>query len=121
MSRSSPASTKKWWWCRTRRCVSSRADRRKLRSRAMAGRPARCWARPGPPGRGAGLTPEKYKKCEEMARQRPGGRRRATLWTYEDGAFWPHEVRLGLADGSVTEVAEGLAEGAQVVVRVREA
>jgi HlyD family secretion protein len=67
------------------------------------------------------LTPEKYKKYEEQVRQKPGGRRRATLWTYEDGAFWPHEVRLGLADGSVTELIEGLAEGAQVVVRVQEA
>ena len=67
------------------------------------------------------LTPEKYKKYEETARQRPGGRRRATLWTYENGAFWPHEVRLGLADGSVTEIVEGLPEGAQVVVRVVEA
>ena len=51
----------------------------------------------------------------------PGGPRRATIWTYKDGAFWPNEVRLGLADGSVTEVTEGLAEGAEVVVRVREA
>jgi HlyD family secretion protein len=67
------------------------------------------------------LTPEKYKKYEELARQRPGGPRRATLWTYEDGAFWPHEVRLGLADGSITELVEGLPEGAEVVVRVREA
>ncbi|HYJ57845.1 MAG TPA: efflux RND transporter periplasmic adaptor subunit [Methyloceanibacter sp.] len=68
----------------------------------------------------AALAPEKYKKYEEMARQRPGGPRRATLWTYSDGAFWPHEVRLGLADGTVTEIREGLAEGAQVVLRVRE-
>jgi len=67
------------------------------------------------------LTPEQYKKYEEMARQRPSGPRRVTLWTYEDGAFWPHEVRLGLTDGSVTEVVEGLPEGAQVVVRAREA
>ena len=67
------------------------------------------------------LTPEKYKKYEEMARRRPGGPRRATIWTYKDGAFWPNEVRLGLADGSVTEVTEGLPEGAVVVVRVREA
>ena len=66
------------------------------------------------------LTSEQYKKYEEMARGRPGGRRRATLWTYKDGAFWPNEVRLGLADGSVTEVVEGLPEGAEVVVRVRE-
>jgi HlyD family secretion protein len=67
------------------------------------------------------LTPEKYRKFEDMARRRPGGPHRATLWTYKDGAFWPNEVRLGLADGSVTEVTEGLAEGAEVVVRVREA
>jgi HlyD family secretion protein len=66
------------------------------------------------------LTPEKYKKYEEMARQRPGGPRRATLWTYADGAFWPHEVRIGLTDGNITEITEGLPEGAPVVVRVRE-
>jgi len=66
------------------------------------------------------LPPEKYKKYEEMARQRSGIRRRATIWTYSDGAFWPHEVRLGLTDGNVTEITEGLPEGAQVVVRVRE-
>jgi HlyD family secretion protein len=67
------------------------------------------------------LTPDKYKKYEEMARQRSGSRRRATIWTYADGAFWPHEVRLGLADGTVTEILEGLQEGAAVVVRVHEA
>jgi HlyD family secretion protein len=67
------------------------------------------------------LTPEQYKKFEDMARRRPGGPRRATLWTYKDGAFWPNEVRLGLADGNITEVTEGLNEGADVVVRVREA
>lgn len=67
------------------------------------------------------FSPEKYKKFEEMARQRPGGPRRATIWTYADGAFWPHEVRLGLTDGNVTEIVEGLPEGANVVVRVREA
>ena len=67
------------------------------------------------------LTPEKYKKYEELARQRPAGRRRATIWTYADGALWPHEVRLGLSDGSVTEIVEGLPEGSDVVVRVDEA
>jgi HlyD family secretion protein len=66
------------------------------------------------------LTSEKYKKYEEMARRRPGGSRRATIWTYSDGAFWPHEVRIGLTDGSITEITEGLTEGAEVVVRVRE-
>ena len=66
------------------------------------------------------LTPEKYKHYEELQRQRPSGPRQATLWTYEDGELVPHEVRLGLADQSVTEVAAGLAEGAEVVTRVRE-
>jgi hypothetical protein len=33
----------------------------------------------------------------------------------------PREVKIGLADGNVTEVAEGLPEGTNVVVRVREA
>ncbi len=66
------------------------------------------------------LSPEKYKRFEELARQRPTGPRRATVWTYEQGALLPHEVRLGLADGNVTEITDGLAEGANVVVRVRE-
>ncbi|HWM30604.1 MAG TPA: efflux RND transporter periplasmic adaptor subunit [Methyloceanibacter sp.] len=66
------------------------------------------------------LTPEKYKRYEELQRQRPSGPRRATLWTYEGGTLVPYEVRLGLADAYVTEISDGLAEGAQVVVRVRE-
>jgi hypothetical protein len=66
------------------------------------------------------LPAEKYKKYEEMQRQRPTPRR-GTLWTYENGALVPHDVRLGLADSSVTEVVQGLPEGAQVVTRVREA
>ncbi|HEX2448636.1 MAG TPA: efflux RND transporter periplasmic adaptor subunit [Methyloceanibacter sp.] len=66
------------------------------------------------------LSPDKYKQYEEMARQRPSGPRRVTLWTYQDGAFWPHEVRLGLTDGNLTEIVEGLPEGAPVVVRVSE-
>ena len=67
------------------------------------------------------LSPEQYKKYEEMARQRPNGPRRVTLWTYDDGAFWPREVRLGLADSNTTEIVEGLPEGANVVVRASEA
>ncbi len=66
------------------------------------------------------LPPDKYKKYEEMQRQRPNGPRRVTLWSYENGALVPREVRLGLADQSVTEVADGLPEGAAVVVRVHE-
>jgi HlyD family secretion protein len=66
------------------------------------------------------LPSDKYKKYEEMQRQRPTGPRRATLWTYEKGALVPHDVRLGLADSSMTEVVQGLPEGAQIVTRVRE-
>jgi hypothetical protein len=66
------------------------------------------------------LPSDKYKKYEEMQRQRPTGPRRATLWTYENGALVPHDVRLGLADSSMTEVVQGLPEGAQIVTRVRE-
>jgi HlyD family secretion protein len=66
------------------------------------------------------LSPEKYKRYEETQRQRPAGPRRGTLWTYENGALWPHEVRLGLSDGTLTEIRDGLPEGANVVLRVRE-
>jgi hypothetical protein len=66
------------------------------------------------------LPVEKYKKYEELQRQRPSGPRRTTLWTYENGALVSHDVRLGLADQSATEVAQGLPEGAEVVTRVRE-
>jgi hypothetical protein len=66
------------------------------------------------------LSPGKYKKYEEMARQRPSGPRRVTLWSYEGGSLVPREVRLGLADQNATEVVDGLPEGADVVVRVRE-
>jgi hypothetical protein len=66
------------------------------------------------------LSPEKYKRYEEIQRQRPSGPRRGTVWTYDNGALWPHEERLGLSDGSVTEIRDGLPEGANVVLRVRE-
>ncbi len=66
------------------------------------------------------LSPEKYKKYEDMARQRPSGPHRVTLWAYENGTLVPREVKLGLADGNATEVVEGLPEGANVVLRVRE-
>jgi hypothetical protein len=42
------------------------------------------------------------------------------VWTYEGGGLVPHQVRLGLADANVTEVADGLREGALVVLRARE-
>ena len=66
------------------------------------------------------LTPEKYKRYEELQRQRPSGPRRTTLWTYESGVLVPREVRLGLSDGSLIEVTDGLKEGSAVVLRVRE-
>jgi HlyD family secretion protein len=66
------------------------------------------------------LAPEQYQKYQEMQKQRPTGPRKATLWTYEAGALVPHEVRLGLADANGTEIEDGLSEGANVVVRVRE-
>jgi HlyD family secretion protein len=66
------------------------------------------------------LTAEQYQKYQEMQKQRPTGPRKATLWTYEAGGLVPHEVRLGLADANGTEIEDGLPEGANVVVRVRE-
>lgn len=68
----------------------------------------------------AALTPEQYQKYQEMQKQRPTGPRKATLWTHEAGGLVPHEVRLGLADQSGTEIEDGLPEGTTVVVRVRE-
>ena len=53
MSRSSPASIRTRWWCRTRHCGFSRADRRKPRLPATLGRPARCSL---PPANAARLT-----------------------------------------------------------------
>ncbi len=38
-----------------------------------------------------------------------------TIWTYEGGTLVPHEVRLGLADGYVTEITDGLGRRRQVV------
>ena len=148
---------------RTRRCVSSRADRRKRRSRAMAGQPApfsrvpaiarraswngskivnlakRSWARfaprsrpssppsrmpvlPGPgrrkricASRRACVSPKCSAPCS-----RPRNTRNTRRWHGNGlaGGAEPrcgpmrtapsrHEVRLGLTDGSVTEVVEG--------------
>jgi hypothetical protein len=66
------------------------------------------------------LTPERYKKYEELQRARPTSPRSATVWTYEDGGLVSHQLRLGLADANVTEVTDGLKEGALVVLRARE-
>ncbi|MDE0350264.1 MAG: efflux RND transporter periplasmic adaptor subunit [Gammaproteobacteria bacterium] len=44
-------------------------------------------------------------------------RRRATVWTFDDGEPTPRRVVTGLADEESTEVREGLAEGDRVIVR----
>jgi HlyD family secretion protein len=66
------------------------------------------------------LSPEQYKKYEELQRAGSAESRMATVWTHEDGGLVPHRVHLGLADANVTEVTEGLKEGDAVVLRVRE-
>jgi HlyD family secretion protein len=46
--------------------------------------------------------------------------RQALVWTLERGMLVAHEVTLGMADVHVTEILDGLEDGARVVVRVRE-
>ena len=66
------------------------------------------------------LTPEQYKKYEELQRQRPTGPRSATLWTYEGGGLVSHRFGSASPTPNMTEVADGLKEGALVVLRARE-
>ena len=66
------------------------------------------------------LTPEQNKKYKELQRARPSGPKSGMVWTYEGGRLVPHQVRLGLSDANVTEVTDGLNEGALVVLRARE-
>jgi HlyD family secretion protein len=66
------------------------------------------------------LTPERYKKYEELQRSRPTSPRSGTIWIYDGGRLVPHHVRLGLSDANVTEVTDGLEPGALVVLRARE-
>ena len=66
------------------------------------------------------LNPEQYRKYQELQRARPAGPRSGTVWSYENGALVPNQVRLGISDDSMTEVSEGLKEGVRVVVRARE-
>ena len=42
------------------------------------------------------LTPERYKKYEELQRSRPTSPRSGTIWIYDGGRLVPHHVRLGL-------------------------
>jgi hypothetical protein len=66
------------------------------------------------------LTPDRYKKYEELQRARPSSPRSATVWAYEGGSLVPHQLRLGLSDANLTEVTGGLEPGAHVVLRTRE-
>ncbi|MGB0058490.1 MAG: efflux RND transporter periplasmic adaptor subunit [Methyloceanibacter sp.] len=66
------------------------------------------------------LTPDQYKKYQELQRARPGAPRSGTVWTYDGGGLVPHQVRLGLSDANATEVTGGLEPGARVVLRTRE-
>lgn len=67
------------------------------------------------------LTSDQFKQFQELQRTSSNGPRRGTIWTLEDdGSLASHKVRLGLADGSMTEITDGLSEGKKVVVRVRE-
>jgi HlyD family secretion protein len=66
------------------------------------------------------LTPERYKKYEELQRARPTTPRSGTIWIYEAGRLVPQHVRLGLSDANVTEITDGLKPGAHVVLRARE-
>src|SRR5262249_26411863 len=61
------------------------------------------------------LTPDRYKKYEQMQRARLSSPRSATVWTYEVGRLVPHQLRLGLSDSNLTEVTNGLEPGAHVV------
>jgi HlyD family secretion protein len=66
------------------------------------------------------LTPDRYKKYEELQRARPSSPRSATVWTYEGGRLVPHQLRLGLSDSNLTEVTDALEPGVHVVLRARE-
>ena len=67
------------------------------------------------------LNPEQRKRYEEMTPARAGGRRTATsgrVWVLDDsGKPRAVNLRIGLADGTYSEVVGGeLQEGAQVIV-----
>ena len=70
------------------------------------------------------LNPEQRARYEEMAPARAGAGRSVTagrVWTVDDtGKLRSVSVRIGLADGSYSEVVGGgLQEGSQVIVGTR--
>jgi HlyD family secretion protein len=66
------------------------------------------------------LTPDQFKKYQELQRARPGALRSGTVWIYDAGGLLPRQVRLGLSDANATEVVDGLDPGVHVVLRARE-
>ena len=56
------------------------------------------------------LTPERYKKYEELQRARPTSPRSGTIWIYDSGRLVPHHVKLGLSDGIKVEILEGVSK-----------
>ena len=73
------------------------------------------------------LTPEQNKRYNEMASEaqaaRAGGGGSGRVWIIgEDGSPKPIEVRLGLTDGSTTEIVSGdIKEGSEVIVGLQTA
>lgn len=66
------------------------------------------------------LTPEQFRRYEEMQRRTGTMPCRQTVWTLENGKLVRRTIRTGLSDAILTEVVDGLEEGARVVTRVRE-
>ena len=68
------------------------------------------------------LTADQFAQYQALQFARDTAPRTATLWTREaDGTIASRPVQLGLAGLNTTEVIGGLAEGAPIVLRVREA
>jgi len=66
------------------------------------------------------LQPEQKDAWERLLAEAGGRGRAATgrVWSLQEGEPVAVEVRLGLTDGTSTEVMSGLAEGAEVIVGV---
>ena len=72
------------------------------------------------------LTPEQKKRYDEMAAQnqaaRGSGGGSGRVWVLEDGTPKAIDVRLGLTDGTTTEIVSGdVREGSEVIVGLQAA
>jgi HlyD family secretion protein len=91
------------------RDIASEGERRKQVERIRAETNARI---------GEILKPEQKEAWERLLAE-AGGRGRPVagrVWTLQEGEPVAADVRLGLTDGTATEVMGGLAEGAEVIV-----